>query len=491
MTRSLLAASSSARVLAGRVGRGVLAGLLAWGALRGCGSSTEPGAGVSDAATAAGDDASQQGQGDEDGSTPAGDGDGNDEPTPAGPAHAWSREPPGGKSPSEVPQLVAITFDDNFGLANEKASGGVDAIVEMYAGKTNPKGAGNPSDFDGLPARTTFYHTTVYVVDESEKAPGGGDGEDHLGRNRAAWMRARAAGHEVGDHTVHHFNGGVVPLDPDDCCRAREFDVAGWKDEIGPARAALVSALGVKKSEVIGFRSPFLGYNDALFGALTALGFRYDTSLPNCFDESEDGANCAWPYTLDRGSPDTDTLANLAASSDAPFGYEFPKVKEHAGLWELPPTTLVLPPDELSDKYGFEKGLRARVAALPQPLPYPSMFEPKRSKIAGLDYSLLIDAQVSGSEMGAILQYNLDLHLSGNRSPLIFIAHSHLYAYTEGDAEAPEDDKDNPDTPSAKVRDERLAGLKAFLSYALTKPEVRVVAAEDVLAWMVRNADDR
>ena len=41
------------------------------------------------------------------------------------------------------------------------------------------------------------------------------------------------------------------------------------------------------------------------------------------------------------------------------------------------------------------------------------------------------------------------------------------------------------------ARVQRLAGLKAFLSYALARPEVRVVAAEDVLAWMVRNSAER
>jgi peptidoglycan/xylan/chitin deacetylase (PgdA/CDA1 family) len=441
-----------------------------------------------DGNTSSGDgDSSSHGDGD---SSSHGDGDG-DTPTPVGPAHAWSHDPPGGKSPAEVPQLVAITFDDNFGLANENASGGVDAIVEMFADKTNPKGAGNAGDFDGAKARSTFYYTSIYVVDESEKVLGGKDGEDHLGRNRAAWTRAREAGHEVAVHTVNHFNGGVVPLDSDDCCRARDFDVAGWKDEIGQCRAALVdpaNGIGAKKSEVIGFRTPFLGYNDALFDALTSLGFRYDTTLPNCFDDTEDGTNCSWPYTLDQGSPDTDALAKKAASPGAPFTFEFPKVKAHAGLWELPPTTLILPPDSESEKYGFDKGLRERVKSLPQPLPYPSMFDFKSGKITGLDYTLLIDAQITGREMGATLKYTLDQHLAGNRAPFILVAHSHLYAYTEGDAEAPDDDKDNPDTPSAKVRDERLAGLKSFLEYALGKPEVRVVAAEDVLDWMTRNS---
>src|SRR5262245_55948061 len=61
---------------------------------------------------------------------------------PPGPAHAWSRMPPAGLSPAEVPQLVAITFDDNFGLAHPSSVGGVSDIVAWYHGKKNPAGQG-------------------------------------------------------------------------------------------------------------------------------------------------------------------------------------------------------------------------------------------------------------------------------------------------------------------------------------------------------------
>src|SRR6188472_2276208 len=85
-------------------------------------------------------DADGDGDGDADGD---GDGDGDGDrdsgidlpPPPPEGSSDWSRDPPGGKQPSEVPQLVAVTFDDNFGLANEQASGGVDAIVAFYEGK--------------------------------------------------------------------------------------------------------------------------------------------------------------------------------------------------------------------------------------------------------------------------------------------------------------------------------------------------------------------
>jgi hypothetical protein len=90
-----------------------------------------------------------------------------------------------------------------------------------------------------------------------------------------------------------------------------------------------------------------------------------------------------------------------------------------------------------------------------------------------------MDAGLNGAEMSAVLKYNLDLHIAGNRSPLIFIAHSHLYTFSSAES--------NADTPSAAVRDERWKGLTDFIDYALTKPETRIVAAKDVLSW-VKNA---
>jgi len=383
---------------------------------------------------------------------------------------AWSRKPPGGLQAKDVPQLVSITFDDNFGLADPRAKGGIPYIIDFYKGKKNA---------DGSPISVTFFHTSIYVVDSAKKVLGGKAGEDHEGRNRKAWSAALHAGHEAGVHTVNHFNGGVVPLDPDDCCRARNFSVAEWTDEIQSCKETLTGpdGIGAKPVEIIGFRTPFLGYNDNLFTALTKLKFVYDTTLPNCFDDDEDGKNCSWPYTLDHGSPDADVLIRKFTTPNGT--YRFPKVQNHAGLWEIPPTTLVVPPDNLAVQYGFHPGLRARIAKR-SPLPYPSIYEASTGKIAGLDYTLLMDAGLTGSEMSAVLKYNLDLHIAGNRSPLIFIAHSHLYTYS-----TPED---NPDTPTAADRDERWKGLTEFIEYALKKPEVRIVSAKDVLAWMQKAA---
>ena len=375
----------------------------------------------------------------------------------------WSRMPPGNLNPRNVPQFVSITFDDNFGLAHPEAKGGMPYIVDFYKGKKN---------YDGSPIQATFFHTSIYLVDESEKVVGGKQGEDRNQRNRSAWSAAFSAGHEAAVHTVNHFNGGVAPLSEDDCCRPRNWEEQEWIAEIQSCKESLSSSskgIGARPGDVFGFRAPYLAFNDPLFGALRALDFKYDSSLPNCFDDSEDGRNCSWPYTLDAGSPD---VVHIAKKFPA---LKIPGVTSHQGLWEVPPTTLIIPPDELATQYKFSSGLRTRVSKR-IPMSYPSLYEPSTGKIAGLDYTLLIDAGLSGSEMSAVLKYNLDLHINGNRAPLVFVAHSHLYTYS-----TPED---NPDTPSVAEREERWKGITEFLEYAIHKPEVRVVAIRDLLAWI-------
>ena len=234
--------------------------------------------------------------------------------------------------------------------------------------------------------------------------------------------------------------------------------------------------IGVGAEQVVGFRTPFLGYNDHLFAALVKLGFRYDTTLMSCFADDENGSNCAWPYTLGRASPDAKVLAKKFSLPDDANPFTLPEVTDHRGLWEIPPTGLVVPPDELAAKYGFSAGLQARIQESLASR-YPSVYEPKTGKISGMDYTILVDAKAKAEEMAAILKYNLDLHITGNRAPLVFVGHAHLYAFSS--------ESDNPDTPTLEERDARIAGLKDFVTYALSKPEVRIVGADDIRQWMV------
>src|SRR4051812_3697170 len=58
-------------------------------------------------------------------------------------ALARSTNPPGGLTVSQVPQFVAVTFDDNF------AAEGMDWAVNFFSPLHNPAGTAKAATFDG------------------------------------------------------------------------------------------------------------------------------------------------------------------------------------------------------------------------------------------------------------------------------------------------------------------------------------------------------
>jgi hypothetical protein len=358
---------------------------------------------------------------------------------------AWSQQPPGGLTPAQVPQFVAVTFDDGYGL-EDGGQGGINTIVDFMATKTNPAGS-NAGTFDGTPVRTTFYLSST----------------NGTGANLTAWTKAYKAGHEAADHTINHPNGGTLNAGG---TAPGKFAVAKWVLEIKGCKDALTrpGGVGAAAADVVGFRTPFLGYNDATFSALEQLGFAYDSTFPNCFGAAEDGGSCSWPHTLDGDSKDAAVLATKLGAET---------IKAHPSIMEVPVSTLIVPPDSEAAAYGFKAGLRGRV---PAKMPYPSLWEPATGKLGGLDWTVLADAKLAPDEMTAILKYTLDQHLEGNRAPFVFCAHTFMYSYSNPSS--------NPDTPSAAVRDARWKALSAFISYAISKPEVRMRPVKDIVAWM-------
>jgi peptidoglycan/xylan/chitin deacetylase (PgdA/CDA1 family) len=348
---------------------------------------------------------------------------------------AWSQSPPGGLTPAQVPQFVAVTFDDGYGLENG-GSGGVNFIVDFMSARKN-SGGGNAGTFDGTPVRTTFYLSSSNGADAA---------------NRAAWTKAFKDGHEAADHTINHPNGGT--LDAGGTPPGR-FAITKWVSEIKGCRDALTGGGGITATaaDIVGFRTPFLGYNDNTFGALAQLGFSYDSTFPNCFGDGEDGGSCSWPHTLDAASKDAETLTRKAGAE---------AIKSHPGLMEVPVSTVFVPAE-----------LRAKI---PAKMPYPSLWEPATGKLGGLDWTVLMDAKLTPDEMTTVLEHTLDLHLAGNRAPFVFCAHTFMYSYSSPGS--------NPDTPSVAVRDARWKALTAFLTYALSKPEVRMRPVKDIVAWM-------
>ncbi len=357
---------------------------------------------------------------------------------------APSANPPCGLSPSQVPQFVSLGWDDNAysGLDGSGGTGGMTWVTSMSRNRTNP---------DGTPVRFSFYFTSTYAEVWNSESPT---------FVKRAWHTAMVDGHEVGNHTVGHLHGA-------------QFDQATWNVQLTGCNTTLTrpfdpnevnfspdssKGIGATASQITGFRTPFLEYNDAALAAIKANGFRYDTSIEDGYQYDMDGTDYLWPYTLDNGSPGHEILVEWG--SRAP-------ITPHPGLWELPDHPVIVPPDAACAQYGVPSGLRARLQQRQ------SWFDTQSGKITGFDYNLWVSFQMTKAEFLATLKYTLDQRLAGNRAPFMFGTHSDYYSskYTA--------------VPNATLL-ERQQAIEEFLDYARSKPEVRVVPNAKILEW-VRN----
>jgi peptidoglycan/xylan/chitin deacetylase (PgdA/CDA1 family) len=385
-----------------------------------------------------GDDGGDGGDGGDDG---GGDGlgpwDGNDNVAP-------SQDPPGGIAVRRAPLFVSFGWDDNgySGLEGTAGTGGMSWATQVYASRKNK---------DNSPARATFYLTATYGSMWISESP------TYVKR---AWNKAYVDGHEIGNHTFAHADGAA-------------FAKERWLQEMNDANARISKpfsasepntspddgvGVGVPADEVYGFRTPFLGYNDAMLQAVSSLDFWYDCSIEEGFEYDQDGTNFFWPYTLNSGSPGHDIQVEWG--SKAPIG-------NYPGLWELPVYVVIVPPDSEAGKYGIPTGLRAKLKGVQ------SWFDVESGKITGFDYNLWVSFKMNKAEFLATMKYSLDQRLKGNRAPFLFGTHTDYYSskYT-----AP---------PNATVA-ERQAAIEEFIDYAISKPEVRVTSAKAVLDW-IRN----
>ncbi len=339
----------------------------------------------------------------------------------------WSLNPPGGLRPSEVPQFVALGWDDNGFVES------FDWCVDMFAERD---------------LATTFFLTTTYISD--------GATSGNPQPLRASWNGAYEAGHEMGNHTQYHTDGTLFDSDEWSVALDTAFEwmtlpFAGSDSSVDRPGA------GIDRDHIYGFRSPFLHYNDVLFEELKQRGVWYDCSIEEGYQLSLSAKIFPWPYTLDNGSPghDYQEKRNVEAR-------QFP-LGSHAGLIELPAYVLVIPPDTVSKQYGFEPGLLERIREHSPPI------EEGSDRITGLDYNLWWESELSRAEALAILKYNLDERLRGNRAPFLFGAHTDFY-------------RENWD--SVETFEERRAAIEDFLDYARGIDAVRIVTFKEVADYM-------
>ncbi len=183
-----------------------------------------------------------------------------------------------------------------------------------------------------------------------------------------------------------------------------------------PSNSQQSSGMGADSSKLSGFRTPFLEYNDETFDVLVQQGFTYDTSIEEGWEDTMDGSNYPWPYTLDSGSPGNQYMLDNGFPNKVPL-------TPCPGLWELGVNPVIIPPDNLTAQYGVNHSIRNKVKS------NISEFDVGSGKITGFDFNLWDQAKLNKAETLATLKYTLDLRLqNGNRAPFMFGAHSEYYS---------------------------------------------------------------
>jgi hypothetical protein len=348
---------------------------------------------------------------------------------------APSKNPPGSLQVAQTPQFVVFGVDDN------KYQDGVEWAGLYMRNRVNPKGTGNPATFDSTPARASFYLLALPAYNNNFL--------------KKAIYDVYLDGNEWGDHTLNHYNG----VDSN-------FTVDKWKAETTPCLLFLKDSLRIPAVDIWGFRTPFLAYNNNVFTSTKELGFTYDCSIEEGEDSTQNGTDFFWPYTLDNGSPG----ANVSAA----LGTHPPVDSSHKGLWEIPVYLTLTPPDSECVKYGIATGLRHRMWQNLKTFTGDSTWDTISGKMTGLDYNIWFDFNTTKAEYIAILKYTLDMRLKGNRAPFIYGVHSDFYSLQYI----------SEPLGCATNYIQRKEAMVEFLDYALSKQEVRVVPAKDVIRWM-------
>lgn len=340
----------------------------------------------------------------------------------------------------KTPMFIALGFDDNT------EADGLRWVEATLNSHTNPRGL---DAFAGSPLTSTFF----MHCQPARTLPG----------IVSLWRQLNRAGHEIANHTETH---------PDDKVNYNPLEswmtAAQWQQEVARCNQFLTQNVeqgGIGAPAIAGFRAPFLTYNDNTLDALTANGIQYDVSFPAGITAEEDGTNNYWPHTLDNGSP---------SQFIAQQGGWKPVVKNVTGLWEVPMQTLIVPNDEEAAAYGLPYSLNDKIASR---VPY---YDPQARKADNFDWNLYTTTDWGGyglnaADVLALYKYNLDLHLQGNRAPLVLGLHSAFYGTVNGGEHI-----GMPDTTVS----ERQEVLRSFFRYALTKQEVRFISHRQLVKWM-------
>ncbi|KAI7844646.1 hypothetical protein COHA_001736 [Chlorella ohadii] len=194
-----------------------------------------------------------------------------------------SSNPPGGLKPSETPQFILWSFDDEI---NKEST---DLVLKVSEQRRNPNGCKVPV--------TWFACTSVFCDFQCDFA-----------------KKLHDAGHEIGVHTRTHAGLRFI------------YDRKTVEDEILGSRTDAL-ACGLPEGSVQGFRTPYLATSPTVREVLSKGGFRYDSSIG-----VKGGKDKLWPATLEKGMPYNCELGG---------GSECLPDESYPGFWEVPLYTTV------------------------------------------------------------------------------------------------------------------------------------------------------
>ena len=209
-----------------------------------------------------------------------------------------TNSPPGGLLPSQIPQIMVMSFDDSVSSASW------DCVQGVLTNHFNP---------NGNPIKATFFVSLDGKVDY------------------CLIQNIYAAGNEIAVHTMSHTTD-------------TNSTAATWRSEIVGCRKAISDLAQIPRDEIVGFRAPYLLPNDNAFRILQERDFLYDSSFPEDASRlSRSNSAMIWPYTLQDGLFQNTVSNRMPVSPYYPDLFEIP-------LWCLfsPSQTVVTamdPPD--------------------------------------------------------------------------------------------------------------------------------------------------
>jgi hypothetical protein len=278
------------------------------------------------------------------------------------------------------------------------------------------------------------------------------------------------AGFEIGNHTIDHmepnsplpnnalgfgiwagegFDPGVDrdnegnPISPDEQTQyglpanswaltngwemdaGKKLSITAWKGAIALGEAQLKQYLHMTGAgtDIFGFRSPRLESNSNQFFALKQLNYQYDDGLEEGYEETMDGTNPIWPYTLDNGSPN-----DFVQKSN---GEKIYLDSMPAALWELPLDAVVVPvalrPGIYSKYRQISLGAGDTWAAHADSVAADSLAWIANGKITALDFNMFVLWGMTGPEFLQTMIYNLDARLQHGKAPMQLGCHTDYY----------------------------------------------------------------